>query len=131
MRTDRNNNPAAFTVDVAKQAGLVEGVDYVPGDPFEVGMEGRQQTYYTAHLLGDPVALTIRVIDAIGYFTANHVPRWSYIALPKALWDGLTPGQKVWVVGYHYQQEGGLTMKSLFPAQYPSEPSHPIDPPKA
>lgn len=28
-RTDRNMNPTAFTTSVAKQAGLVEGVDYV------------------------------------------------------------------------------------------------------
>jgi hypothetical protein len=110
MRTDANNNPAAFTTDVAHSAGLIENTDYTAGDPFEAG--GR--TYYTARLIGDPVAITIRVIDAIGYYT-KWGQRWTYIAMPKFIWDALTPDQKRDVVGFHYQREGGITMRVLFP----------------
>lgn len=107
-RTDRNNNPAAFTTDIAKQAGLLEGTDYVAGDPFPSG------TLVTAKILGDPVQTTIRVIDAIGYYTKMGATRWTYIALPKFVWDALTPAEKKQVIGFHYQHEGGTEMKSLF-----------------
>ena len=110
MRTDNNNNPAAFTVDIAKQAGLVLGTDYVAGDPFPA-----PSTLVTAKLLGDPVAITIRVIDAIGYRTKAGVPRWTYICLPKFIWKSLTAAQRLDVIGYHYQNEGGTTMRGLFP----------------
>jgi hypothetical protein len=116
MRTDENNNPAAFTCNIAEQAGLVEGADYEQGDPFSVPAPGGMRTlYYTAKLLGDPIALTIRVIDAIGYYTKGGTPRWIYIALPKFVLDALTPDQKRDVIGYHYEREGGVTMRSLFP----------------
>ena len=108
-RTDRNNNPAAFTTDIAKQAGLVEGTDYVPGDPFPP-----PSTLVTAKLLGDPVQLTIRVIDAIGYYTKAGTPRWEYIALPKFVWDSLTPDLKKQVIAFHYSHEGGVALASLF-----------------
>jgi len=108
FRTDRNNNPAAFIVDLAKQAGLVEGKDYVAGDPFPT------VNLVTAKLLGDPVQLTIRVIDAVGYYTKAGAPRWSYIALPKFVWDSLDAPTKKRVIGFHYQHEGGTEMKSLF-----------------
>ena len=110
MRTDDNRNPAAFTVDIAKQAGLVLGVDYEVGTPFPDG-----SPLHTAKLLGDPVQLTIRVIDAIGYTTAAGAARWSYINMPRFVWNALTPPQKRDVVGYHYQHEGGVEMKPLFP----------------
>lgn len=109
FRTDRNNNPAAFTVDIAKQAGLVEGTDYVAGDPFPPPSK-----LVTAKLLGDPIQLTIRVIDAIGYYTKAGAPRWEYIAIPKFVWDALEPPVKKKVIGFHYQHEGGTEMKGLF-----------------
>jgi hypothetical protein len=117
-RTDRNNNPTAFTVDVAKEAGLVLGTDYEVGDPFLA--LGR--TFYTAKLLGDPVALTIRVIDAIGFRTKTNLQRWSYISIPKFLWDNLPPlldsvgnPSKRDVIGAMYKAETGVTMRPLFP----------------
>lgn len=111
MRTDKHNNPAAFTTDIAKQAGLVEGQDYTQGDPFTAG----EHTYFTAKLLGDPIETTIRVIDAVGYQTKAGGARWTYINLPRFVWDSLTPELKRDVVGYHYQHEGGTEMRSLFP----------------
>lgn len=108
-RTDRNMNPAAFTVDIAKQAGLVEGTDYVAGDPFPP-----PSTLVTAKLLGDPVQLTIRVIDAIGYYTKQGQARWTYISLPKFVWDSLTPDLKKHVIGFHYSREGGVALAPLF-----------------
>lgn len=110
MRTDENNNPAAFTTDIAHQAGLVEGVDYEAGEPFPA-----PSTLITAKLLGDPITLTIRVIDAIGYFTHAGTPRWTYIAMPKFIWNALTLDQKRDVIGFHYQHEGGTAMRGLFP----------------
>jgi len=108
-RTDRNMNPAAFTTDIAKQAGLVEGKDYVAGDPFPP-----PSTLVTAKLLGDPVQLTIRVIDAIGYYTKGGRPRWTYIALPKFVWDSLDAPTKKKVIGFHYKNEGGVALAPLF-----------------
>lgn len=111
FRTDTHNNPAAFTTDVAHQAGLAEGIDYTVGDSFQAG----ELTYHTARLIGDPVALTIRVIDKIGYKTRQGVPRWSYICLPNFVWKAFTPSQKRDIVGYHYYNEKGTAMMSLFP----------------
>lgn len=110
-RTDRNNNPTAMITLIAAEAGLTMGVDYVIGDPFESG--GR--TYYTAKLLGDPIALTIRVIDAVGFRTTQDVQRWTYISLPSFDWLRHTTDQKRDVIGYMYFREGGVTMRSLFP----------------
>lgn len=110
MRTDENNNPAAFTTDIAKQAGLIEGTDYVPGTPFPAPSQ-----LTTAKLLGDPVAITIRVIDAIGYVTRGGGERWVYILIPKFVWDSLSPDLKRDVVGFHYLHEGGTAMRGLFP----------------
>ena len=110
MRTDDNNNPAAFTTDTARQAGLKYDVDYTDGDPFPA-----PSTLTTAKLLGDPVALTIQVINAIGYFTHAGSPRWTYIALPQFVWNALSSDQQRDVVGYHYFHEGGVAMKGLFP----------------
>lgn len=125
FRTDKNNNPAAFTTDIAAQAGLRLGIDYVQGDPFLAGsLKGHKtkllglkigHTYYTAKLLGDPVAITIRVIDKIGYKTRVGGNRWTYITMPKFVWNLLTPNEKRDVVGYHYQYEGGTAMRGLFP----------------
>lgn len=111
LRTDSHNNPAAFTVDIAKQAGLTQGVDYQIGDPFTAS----GHIFYTARLLGDPIAITIRVIDKIGYFTQGGNPRWIYIALPKFIWNALTKDEKRDVVGFHYMHEAGTEMRHLFP----------------
>jgi hypothetical protein len=111
FRTDRNNNPTAMITLLAAEAGLNLGVDYAIGDPFESG--GR--TYYTAKLLGDPIALTIRVIDAVGFRTAQDVQRWTYISLPSFDWLRHTTDQKRDVIGYMYFREGGVTMRPLFP----------------
>ena len=116
FRTDRNNNPAAVTTDLAKQAGLVENRDYVHGDPFTIPTgPGVTRTYFTAKLLGDPIAQTIRLIDAVGYYTQAGGTRWVYIAIPKFLWDEMSPDQKRDIVGFHYLNEGGTEMRALFP----------------
>ena len=111
FRTDSHNNPAAFTTDIAKQGGLVLGTDYTQGDPFTAGT----MTLYTACLIGDPIELTIRVIDAVGYFTKGGQPRWIYAALPKWVWSGLSADGKRDMVGYHYLHEGGTAMRDMFP----------------
>lgn len=108
MRTDRNNNPTAFTTDVAKTAGLKEGVDYVKGDTFSGGK------YATAKLLGDPIDTTIKVIDNIGFQTASGKPRWSYINMSKSEWDKMNYNQKKQVIATMYQNEGGSQLRSLF-----------------
>jgi hypothetical protein len=110
MRTDDNRNPAAFTTDIAAQAGLVLGTDYIEGTPFPA-----PSNLVTAQLLGDPVDLTIRVIDAIGYYTKSGTQRWIYIAIPRFIWTTLSPTQKRDIVGFHYQHEGGTAMRDLFP----------------
>jgi hypothetical protein len=112
FRTDKNNNPTAFTTAVAREAGLVEGVDYENGDPFDFN----NSTYYTARLLGDPVAVTIKVIDKIGFYTTVPHSRWTYIAIPYELWMNLTTVQKMYVIGFMYQNEGGVDLKSDFPS---------------
>lgn len=109
-RTDRHNNPAAITTDIAKQGGLVLGTDYEVGDPFTVG----DNTYHTARLLGDPIQLTIRVIDKIGYYTKSGGQRWTYIALPPFVWAALDPPTRKKVIGFHYAHEGGTEMAGLF-----------------
>ena len=118
MRTDRNNNPTAFTTDVAKTAGLVEGdgKDYIQGDPFTVETPRGPQTYYTAKLLGDPIALTIKVLDQAGFYTHAGGERWTYIAIPGWLWDQQTQATKIRIIGFMYAHEGGVAMRHLFPA---------------
>ena len=110
MRTDNNNNPTAFTTDLAKEAKLIQGVDYVQGTPFPY-----PSTLNTARIIGDSIEVTIKLITAVGYFTHENKPRWTYIALPYFVWISLTPEQKRDVIGYHYKNEGGITMKHLFP----------------
>lgn len=110
FRTDRHNNPAAFTTDVAASGNLDLNVDYVQGDPFKVG----SKVYYTARLLGDPIEITIRLIDKIGYFTKTNIQRWTYMAIPKKLWDSFSPAQKKLAIQIHYEHEGGTELKKLF-----------------
>ena len=121
FRTDTHRNPAAFTVDIAKQAHLVEGVDYTAGESFSTD-DGH--TYSTASLLGNPIELTIRVIDRVGFYTKAGGQRWDYIGIPKEIWDVLTYSQKTFVVGFMYRREGGTEMAGLFrPLPTPTTPS--------
>lgn len=105
-RTDRHNNPTAFTTAVAANAGLVPNKDYTQGDPF-VGGDGR--VYYTAKLLGDPIATTIKAIDNMGFFTAAGKPRWSYLSSIPGIqnWNRLTYSQKANIISQMYKHEGG------------------------
>lgn len=111
MRTDDHNNPTAFTTDIAVRAGLDLGVDYTRGSPFAAG----ETTLFTARLLGDPIAITIRVIDAIGFYTKSGHQRWVYIAMPRFIWDALNFEQKRDVIGFMYRHEGGNALLALFP----------------
>lgn len=107
-RLINNNNPTAFTTDIAKQAGLVEGVDYIQGDPFKMSSG---QTLYTAKLLGDPIEITKRAIDRIGFYTSSGQPRWSYVKqLPQNIinnWKNATDDEKNQVIQKMYAYEGG------------------------
>ena len=106
MRTDRNNNPTAFTTDVARVAGLQEGKDYVAGDPFSGGT--------TAKILGDPIATTIKAIDKMGFYTDSGKQRWTHTAIPKAQWDAMDYQEKKNLIKQMYQREGGTALKGLF-----------------
>ena len=123
FRTDIHNNPAAFTTDIAKQAGLVEGVDYVKGNPFP-----DSKTFFTAKLLRNPVELTILVINRIGFYTKAGSIRWTYTpdliaemekmtgrtGSANDLWSTLDISQKRHMIGVMYHHEGGTEMKALF-----------------
>lgn len=108
VRIVQNNNPTAFTTDVAKTMGLIEGQDYIAGTPFT---DSTGQTLYTAQLLGDPIQTTIKGLDQGGFYTASGAPRWSYVSqLPQDIvnnWANATPDQKEQVVQDMYQFEGG------------------------
>ena len=101
FRTDRHNNPTAFTSDIAKQAGLVEGVDYTVGDKFP------DSNLTTARLLKDPIDTTIKVIDSIGFYTQSGQPRWTHTAMSETEWNKLSYDQKSQVIKNMYQKEGG------------------------
>ena len=117
FRTDRNNNPAAFTTAIAHEAQLIEGVDFAQGEPFTVsGSLTSSSQYFTAKLLKDPIETTIKVIDKIGFYTKGGQIRWTYIGIPKWIWDSLTHDVKVQTIGFMYQHEGGTEMKGLFSA---------------
>jgi hypothetical protein len=115
FRTDINRNPTAFTTDVAQEAGLIYNIDYTRGNPFTIGTE----TYYTAFILGDILATTIKVIDSIGFYTGamGSETRWSYIGIPYKLWLSFTLKQKEFTIGLMYMIEGGTDMTSLFPKE--------------
>lgn len=109
MRTDRNNNPTAFTTDVAKNAGLKEGVDYLVGDTFP-----NDANLHTATLLGNPIDQTIKVIDKIGFYTTSGQQRWTHTAVPKKEWDAMNYDQKKEVIKKMYQNEGGMSLNGYF-----------------
>lgn len=109
-RTDRNNNPTAMTTDVARTLGLVEGVDYVQGDPFQAG----NSTLYTAKLVGDPFQTTIKALDNAAssgnkqaFYTQSGAPRWSHTAMTDQQWTAMSPQQKLATVQQMYQRENG------------------------
>lgn len=110
FRTDRNNNPVAFTTDIAKQAGLILGTDYAQGDPFTA--DGA--TYYTAKLLGDPLKLTITVIDKITFYNKTGRQRWIYIGIPPFIWKKLDLSDRIEIVYFMYRHEGGIELDHLF-----------------
>lgn len=104
-RTDKNNNPTAFTTDLAEEGGLIKGIDYEEGDAFG--------NLHTAKIIGDPVSVTIKLIDKIGFFTNAAVQRWKYIAIPYKIWSSLSYVEKLYVISWMYQHEGGEAMKCL------------------
>ncbi len=108
-RADRHNNPAAFTTDLAKQAGLRQGIDYEDGDLFPP-----PSTLMTAKILGDPIALTIQLINAVGYYTKSGRPRWTYIAIPDFVWAVCPLEVKKQIIHFHYEHEGGTELAHLF-----------------
>jgi len=110
FRTDRNNNPTAMTTAIAAEGGLILSTDYEQGDSFRIG----PATYYTAKLLGDPLKLTVQVIDKIGFFTKAGAPRWVYVRQPTWIWGLLNTGQKIQFILYMYHMEGGTAMLPLF-----------------
>ena len=116
FRTDQNRNPTAFTTDVAREAGLIYNRDYTKGNSFAVTPE---ETLYTAFILGDILATTIKVIDAVGFYTGamGSETRWSYIGIPYELWLSFTLKQKEFTIGLMYMIEGGTEMTSLFPKE--------------
>lgn len=99
-RTDRNNNPTAFTVDVARQGGLVEGKDFYVDPKLQNG-------FPTATIIGDPIEKTIKVIDNIGFYTNSGSPRWTHTAISKSEWDSKNLDQKKEFIAMMYQREGG------------------------
>lgn len=109
MRTDRNNNPTAMTTDVAKSLGLVEGIDYIQGDPFQSG----NGTLYTAKFIGDPVQTTIKGLDNAArtgkgaFYTQSGQQRWTHTAMSDQEWLSKTPQQKQDIVAQMYSKEGG------------------------
>lgn len=111
MRTDRHNNPTAFTTNVAKQAGLVLGKDYEIGDAFP-----NNSSLKTARLIGDPIKTTIKVIDKIGLYKQNGQPRWTYVnSIPKAKqWNKLSYNEKVNFIKQMYRHEGGTDLLAYF-----------------
>lgn len=111
FRTDRNNNPVALITALAEQAGLKLGIEYSIGEGFDSG----STTLFTAKLLGDPIMLTISVINKLGFTTKWGQARWTYINMPKFVWDGLIYAEKRDVIGWMYRHEGGTEMTHLFP----------------
>jgi len=101
FRTDRHNNPTAFTTQIAEQAGLKEGIDYEVGDTFP-----NNPNFKTARLLGDPVETTIKVIDNIGFFTQGGQPRWTHTQMTPEQWNSLSYEQKRDIIKDMYQKEG-------------------------
>ena len=71
---------------------------------------------FTAKLLGDPIALTIEVIDRAGFYTHAGAVRWLYMAMPSWLWQQQTRATKIRIIGEMYSHEGGTELRHLFPS---------------
>ena len=110
FRTDRNNNPTAFTTGIARLAGLIEGTDFKTGDSFV----SNGTTYYTAHLLDDPLQITVKVIDKLTFYTRSGRQRWAYIGIPTFIWNNLNIEDKIRVIKFMYHHEGGSELEKLF-----------------
>lgn len=115
-RTDRNNNPTAMTTDVAKTLGLVEGVDYQQGDPFQSGTS----TLYTAKFIGDPFETTIKALDTAAsnpgkqaFYTQGGGQRWTHTALSDQQWLGMSQDQKMATVQKMYASETPASQRGL------------------
>ena len=108
-RTDRHNNPTAFTTEVASM-GLVEGVDYIKGDPFP-----DNPNLFTATLLGDAYETTIDLINKIGFYTSSGGQRWTHTAMSKSKWNSLSNEKKIEVIKDMYKKEGGSGTLSKTP----------------
>lgn len=122
LRTDRHFNPTAFTTQIAKQAGLIEGIDYTVGDPFDEGK------YNTAKLLKDPIEQTIKVIDKLGFFTKSGEQRWSHTAIPKSEWETYDKPEKISTILEMYKREGGSGKLAINQkSKNISEQSDPLD----
>lgn len=102
MRTDRHNNPTAFTTAIAEQAGLVLWKDYEQWDAFP-----NNPNLHTARLLWDPIETTIKVIDKIGFFTGAGQPRRTHTAMSNEEWLALDSAGKAAVVADMYRKEWG------------------------
>lgn len=116
MRTERNNNPTAMTTDVAKSLGLVEWVDYVKWDSFKSGTG----TLYTAKLLWDPVATTIKAFDTAvakwinAFYTQWWKQRWTHTAMTNEQWKNMSQAQKEATVLKMLQKEWGDISKMSY-----------------
>jgi hypothetical protein len=133
-RTERHNNPTAFTTDLAKQAGLVEGVDYEIGDAFydvgdKLGLSTMEEAiaekrktgeeikkYNTARIKKDDwFEVTKKLIDKVGFYDQNGGPRWSYI-------DKLFSGGNANTIWNESDDEGKLKiLKKMYGKETPSK----------
>jgi hypothetical protein len=127
FRTDRNLNPTAMTTDVARSLGMVEGKDFVQGDPFT---SASGKTLYTAKMLVptgvDAIANTVRQFDeavASGknlFSTKSGTPRWTHTSMTNQQWSSLSEEEKRAAVEKMYKNEGGSGVLSQVPTQQPS-----------
>ena len=121
MRTERNNNPTAMTIDVAKSLGMVEGVDYEKGDPFTTS---DWRTLYTAKLIGDPIETTVKAFDNAAakgiwiFYTQWGKQRWTHTAMSNEEWMALSPEEKKNVVLNMLQREWGDINKMAYYNQW-------------
>lgn len=120
MRTDRNNNPTAMTVDVASTLGLQAGTDYIQGDPFQAkDSKGNPITLYTAKLNGNGIETTIKALDLAAqdpnkkaFYTLGGSQRWTHTAISDNQWLAMSPDEKRQTVLSMYKHEGGRDLYS-------------------
>ena len=117
-RADAHNNPTAFTVAIARQAGLKQHEEFTYGEVFPGVNFPAKDDEITARLIGDPLEITIRVIDQVGFYTRGSQLRWNYVAIPREVWLNLSPIFKAGVISGMYNREGGIEMRNLFPRSF-------------